>query len=61
MENTQTYELQQCQDDSLTKSFNKLHEDLVNMIISWCKKNNVEIDDFNLSGDELIDSIKYGK
>ena len=61
MENTQTYKLQQCQDDSLNQSFHKLHEDLVNKIIFWCNTNNVEIDDFYLSGDGLIDSIKYGK
>jgi len=61
MNDTLKYDFQQCQDDSLNQSFHKLHEDLVNMIITWCMTNNVEIDEFNLFADGLIDSIKYGK
>lgn len=51
---------QQCQDEELTMKFRKLHESLVNQVISFCKENNIVIDEFRLFADELPESIKYG-
>ena len=55
------FPMQQCQDEKLTESFRKLHVDVVNMIIKWCKNNNVVIDEFHLNADGVADSIPYGE
>jgi len=55
------FPMQQCQDEKLTKSFRKLHHDVVNMIIKWCKDNNVVIDEFHLNADGVECSIPYGE
>lgn len=60
-ENNKKYPSQVCQDDELTKSFRKLHVDVVNMIISWCKAHNVTIDELHLNADGLRDSIPTGE
>lgn len=51
---------QQCQDEELTKKFRAFHEELVNKVISFCKDNNILIDEFHLNADSLEDSIKFG-
>jgi len=55
------YPMQECQDEKLTMAFRDLHRKLVNEIISFCKKYNVEIDDFHLNADGVADSIPYGQ
>lgn len=52
--------MQQCQDEELTKKFRAFHEELVNKVISFCKDNNILIDEFHLNADALEDSIKFG-
>ena len=53
---------QQCQDKELNKKFRDLHHELVNRIISFCKENDIVIDDFSLSADHLVEqSIPTGK
>lgn len=59
-EDTRKYFGQQCQDEELNKKFRKFHEDIVNQIICFCKDNNIIIDEFSLSADELEDSIERG-
>lgn len=51
---------QQCQDEELNKKFRKFHEDIVNQIISFCKDNDIMIDEFSLYADELEGSIEKG-
>ena len=51
---------QQCQDKELNQKFRDLHHELVNRIISFCKENNITIDDFSLSADHLEESISAG-
>jgi hypothetical protein len=51
---------QQCQDDILNQKFRELHHKLVNEVISFCKENNVSIDEFHLDADCVKPSIPYG-
>ncbi len=55
------YPMQICQDDNLTHKFRELHEELVNRIISFCKENNISIDEFHLNADNVNGSIPYGE
>ena len=52
---------QKCQNKEIDKKFRKLHNKIVNEIITFCKENNIEIDEFNLSADGVRESIKYGE
>lgn len=52
---------QQCQDEDLNEKFRELHHELVNRIISFCKENDIVIDEFSLSADGLAESIPTGK
>ena len=52
---------QQCQDDEINKKFREFHKKLVNEIISFCKENNIEIDEFHLNADGVAKSIPYGE
>lgn len=55
------YPMQICQDDNLTRKFRELHKELVNKIISFCKENNINIDEFHLNADGVDGSIPYGE
>ena len=55
------YPMQICQDDNLTRKFRELHKELVNKIISFCKENNISIDEFHLNADGVDGSIPYGE
>ena len=55
------YNWQICQEETLTEEFSNLHKKLVNEIILFCKKNNVQIEGFNLSADGICNSIPYGE
>lgn len=52
---------QKCQNEEINEKFSKLHSKLVNEIITFCKENNIEIDEFSLSADGVRESIKYGE
>jgi hypothetical protein len=52
---------QQCQDDTLNQKFRELHYKLVDEIISFCKENNIVIDEFHLNADGVEGSIPFGK
>jgi len=60
-EDNRTFPCQKCQDEQLTYSFRRLHVEVVNLIIKWCKDNNVNIDEFYLDADGLKDSIPTGE
>lgn len=46
---------------SLHKKFCELHEKIVNMVISFCKDNNVECDNFSIGADGLLPSIHFNE
>lgn len=50
-----------CQDIQTDDDFKKLHHDLVNMVIKFCRDHDLEMDDFYLSIDEMRGSIPYEK
>jgi hypothetical protein len=52
------YPGQQCQDETLNNDFRALHRYLVNVVIQFCKKNNLVIDELKLNADNLEESIK---
>lgn len=51
---------QQCQDSKLNKKFRELHKNVVDIIIHFCKENNITINEFHLNADALEESIKFG-
>lgn len=55
------FPLQICQDEELTMKFRALHKELVNKVISFCKENNITIDEFHLNADGIEGSIPYGE
>ncbi len=55
------YPYQECQDDEINSAFRNLHHKLVDEIINFCKKYNIEIDDFHLNADGVLGSIPYGQ
>ena len=52
---------QKCQNEEIDEKFKKLHNKIVNQIITFCKENNIQIDEFSLSADGVRESIKFGK
>lgn len=52
---------QKCQNEEIDEKFKKLHSKIVNQIITFCKENNIQIDEFSLSADGVRESIKYGE
>lgn len=61
MKDSNSESIQKCQDKELTARFKEFHKKLIGDIISFCKKNNVYIDEFTFSGDFVKDSIIAGK
>lgn len=59
-EDSRKYPGQQCQDNELNKKFRELHKNVVDIIIHFCKENNITINEFHLNADALEDSIKAG-
>lgn len=60
IEDNRKYPFQQCQDENINKDFRILHHDIVNMVIQFCLKHNIIIDEFGLTADEVGGSIKSG-
>ena len=58
---TRKYFGQQCQDDGINKKFRELHKKIVNEIISFCKENNIVVDEIHLNADGVAGSIPYGE
>jgi L-rhamnose mutarotase len=52
---------QQCQDDTLNQKFRELHKKIVDEIISFCKENNIVVDEIHLNADGVSGSIPYGE
>ena len=52
---------QQCEDIESNKKFRAFHLKVVNEIISFCKENDFNIDEFYLHADGLSESIKAGR
>ena len=43
------FPLQICQDEEITNKFRNLHTELVNKVISFCKENNIIVDELHLN------------
>lgn len=46
---------------STQEKFKELHIELVNIVINFCKENNIDVDEFYLNADALHTSINFGK
>lgn len=55
------YPGQICQDENLNNEFNNLHHEIVDKIIQFCKRNNLNIDEISLSIDGMLTSIPHEK
>lgn len=58
---TRKYFGQQCQDDEINKKFRELHKKIIDEIISFCKENNIVVDEIHLNADGVAGSIPYGE
>ena len=47
-------------DTELHKAFSELHKQIVNSVIQFCKKHNLEVDAFDISADGLLGSRDFG-
>jgi len=54
------FPFQQCQDAEINKKFRKLHKKIIDEIISFCKENNIVVDEIHLNADGVSGSIPYG-
>ena len=61
MQDNRKYYGQECQDDELNKKFRDLHHALVDLVISFCKENDIDIDRASLNIDGISASIPYGQ
>ena len=50
-----------CQDSKTTKAFRKLHKDIIDKILKFCLKYNIDVDELFINADHLSDSIKFGE
>ena len=48
-------------DPELHKAFSELHKQIVDSVIQFCKKHNLEVDAFDISADGLLGSREYGE
>lgn len=48
-------------DPEVHKEFSELHHKLVDEVIQFCKKHNLEVDRFSISADGLLGSREFGK
>lgn len=55
------YEWDEWEDESLNEKLNYLHRLIMQEIIDFCKRNNIEADYVSLDADRLLDSISVGK
>ena len=55
------YPLQKSQDKDLNEKFYNLHVEIIDKVISFCKENNIEVDEFNIYADGVRESIPFGK
>lgn len=60
MEDNKKYPQQQCQDNTITNAFRRLHERLIDEVIGFCRAYNISIDELYFYADSLEDSIKHG-
>ena len=51
---------QECQDAEINRKFRDLHLKIVNEVISFCKENDITVDELYLRADCLNESIKFG-
>ena len=50
---------QQCQDETITMEFRKLHQEIVNRIIKFCNDHDIMIDEVTMKIYDIDESIPY--
>lgn len=56
------FESESNRDPELHKAFGELHTNIVNMVIQFCKEHNLtNVDEFHVSADGIMGSIKFGE
>lgn len=55
------FEKETNRDPELHKAFTELHTRLVNEVIKFCKEHDLQVDEFYIGADGLLDSKKYGE
>lgn len=53
------YPGQICQDEDINYEFINLHHEIVDKIVKFCKRNNIEIDEVSFSADGIMNSVPY--
>jgi len=53
------YNFQECQDEEIIKDFNNLHHEIVNNIIEFCNKHEINIKDVHFGIDHLDCSLPF--
>ena len=61
MNNEERHPYQKLQDDGLHSRFSGLHKEIVDRVISFCKENGIEADEFEIHADGLRESIAHGE
>jgi hypothetical protein len=59
-EDSKDYFGQECLEAEINRKFRDLHLKIVNEVISFCKGNNIIVDELFLRADSLSESIKFG-
>ena len=59
MEETKNYSWQICQDVDTTNDFSKLHKEIVNMVLKFCRSHDVDVDCLVMCIDRMHESIPY--
>ena len=55
------FETETNRDTKLHEAFSKLHEEIVNKVIQFCKEHDLDVDEFVVSADGLLGSKESGK
>lgn len=55
------FEFETNRDTKLHEAFSKLHEEIVNKVIQFCKEHDLDVDEFVVSADGLLGSKEFGE
>lgn len=55
------FETETNRDTKLHEAFSKLHEEIVDKVIQFCKEHDLDVDEFVVSADGLLGSKDFGK
>ena len=55
------FETETNRDPKLHEDFSKLHHDIVDMVIKFCKDHDLDVEEFSVHADGLLNSKEFGK